>query len=135
MQNKPEITTQTLAASTVLKETLQDKLLGIYIHGSALDGALKPQSDIDLLAVIKNPLSAEERSKLLAALMQLSGRHPAQDIHERCLEVMIFIQAELAANEFPARVEFVYGEWLRDSFEAGEVPLPNNDPEYTLVLA
>ena len=118
-----------------MKETLQDKLLGIYIHGSALDGALKPQSDIDLLAVIKNPLSAEERSKLLAALMQLSGRHPAQDIHERCLEVMIFIQAELAANEFPARVEFVYGEWLRDSFEAGEVPLPNNDPEYTLVLA
>ncbi len=134
-KNEPEITAQTLATSTVLKETLKDKLLGIYIHGSALGGALKPQSDIDLLAIIKSPLSAEERSKLLAALMQLSGRHPAKSVNERCLEIMIFTQADLGANEFPARADFVYGEWLRDSFEAGEVPLPNSDPEYTLVLA
>ncbi len=67
--------------------------------------------------------------------MQLSGRHPAQNINERCLEVIFFTQADLAANEFPTRADFVYGEWLRDSFEAGEVPLPNSDPEYTLVLA
>lgn len=67
--------------------------------------------------------------------MQLSGHHPQQDIHERCHEVMIFTQADLGANEFPARADFVYGEWLRDSFEAGEVPLPNSDAEYTLVLA
>ncbi|MDM7853300.1 hypothetical protein QUF18_20350 [Pseudochrobactrum kiredjianiae] len=45
------------------------------------------------------------------------------------------VQWQVTTNEFPARAEFVYGEWLRDSFEAGEVPLPNNDPEYTLVLA
>ncbi|MCF7646431.1 DUF4111 domain-containing protein [Bacillus subtilis] len=134
-KTEPEITAQTLAASAILKEILQDKLLGIYIHGSALGGVLKPQSDIDLLTIIKSPLTAKERSRLLAALMQLSGRHPAQNIDERCLEVMIFTQADLAANEFPARADFVYGEWLRDSFEAGEVPLANSDPEYTLVLA
>ena len=45
-KTEPEITTQTLAASSILKEILQDKLLGIYIHGSALGGALKPQSDM-----------------------------------------------------------------------------------------
>ena len=134
-KTEPEITAQTLAASSILKEILQDKLLGIYIHGSALGGALKPQSDIDLLTVIKSSLNTEERTKLLAALLQLSGRHPAQNINERCLEVMFFTQADLTANEFPARADFVYGEWLRDSFEAGEVPLPNSDPEYTLVLA
>jgi streptomycin 3"-adenylyltransferase len=134
-KTEPEITAQTLAASSILKEILQDKLLGIYIHGSALGGALKPQSDIDLLTVIKSSLNTEERTKLLAALMQLSCRHPAQNINERCLEVIFFTQADLAANEFPARADFVYGEWLRDSFEAGEVPLPNSDPEYTLVLA
>ena len=134
-KTEPEITAQTLAASSILKEILQDKLLGIYIHGSALGGALKPQSDIDLLTVIKSSLNTEERAKLLTALIQLSGRHPAQNINERCLEVMFFTQADLTANEFPARADFVYGEWLRDSFEAGEVPLPNNDPEYTLVLA
>ena len=134
-KTEPEITAQTLAASSILKEILQDKLLGIYIHGSALGGALKPQSDIDLLTVIKSSLNTEERTKLLAALMQLSGCHPAQNINERCLEVMFFTQTDLTANEFPARADFVYGEWLRDSFEEGEVPFPNSDPEYTLVLA
>ena len=134
-KTEPEITAQTLAASAILIEILQDKLLGIYIHGSALDGALKPQSDIDLLTVIKSPLNTENRSKLLAALMQLSGRHPAHNINERCLEVMIFTQPDLAANEFPAHADFVYGEWLRDGFQAGEVPLPHSDPEYTLVLS
>lgn len=134
-KTEPEITAQTLAASAILKEILQDKLLGIYIHGSALGGALKPQSDIDLLTIIKSPLNTEERSRLLAAVMQLSGRHPAQNSDARCLEVMIFTQADLAANAFPARADFVYGEWLRDSFEAGDVPLPHSDPEYTLVLA
>ncbi len=134
-KNKPEITAQTLAASAILKEILQDKLLGVYLHGSALGGVLKPQSDIDLLTVIKSSLKTEERTKLLTALMQLSGRHPAQNIDKRCLEVMFFTQADLTASEFPARADFVYGEWLRDIFEAGEVPLPNSDPEYTLVLA
>lgn len=134
-KNEPEITVQALAASAILKEIIKDNLLGIYIHGSALGGALKPQSDIDLLVVVKNPLSTEVRSSLLSALMQLSGRHPVKSTNERCIEVMIFTQADLGANEFPARADFVYGEWLRDSFEAGEVPLPNSDSEYTLVLA
>ena len=44
-------------------------------------------------------------------------------------------QPDLAANEFPAHADFVYGEWLRDGFQAGEVPLPHSDPEYTLVLS
>lgn len=71
----------------------------------------------------------------MAALLQLSGRHPAQNINKRCLEVMIFTQADVAANEFPACADFVYGEWLCDNFDAGEVSSLNNDPEYTLVLA
>jgi len=36
---------------------------------------------------------------------------------------------------YPARAEFLYGEWLREQFEAGAVPEPQNDPEITLLLA
>jgi hypothetical protein len=48
---------------------------------------------------------------------------------------MVFLKTDLEAPAFPARAEFVYGEWLRDAFEAGQLPMPVRDPEYTLVLA
>jgi len=44
-------------------------------------------------------------------------------------------EKRIASPKFPARAEFVYGEWLRDAFEAGEIPLPVRHPEITLVLA
>jgi streptomycin 3"-adenylyltransferase len=48
---------------------------------------------------------------------------------------MVFLGDRLAPPAFPARSEFVYGEWLRKGFEAGAVPEPVSDPENTLILA
>ncbi|HHV67675.1 MAG TPA: DUF4111 domain-containing protein [Ochrobactrum intermedium] len=124
--------------STVLAELrriLKDSLLAVYLHGSAASGDLRPQSDIDLIAVVDRGMTADERAKFLASLLTLSGRHPAALNGTRCLEVMVFSRRDLAHHLFPARVEFVYGEWLRDAFEAGETPMPAHDPEFTLVLA
>lgn len=47
----------------------------------------------------------------------------------------MFCQAELNRSDYPARAEFVYGEWLWEAFEAGATPMPERDPEYTLVNA
>src|SRR5690606_34256793 len=38
-------------------------------------------------------------------------------------------------SAYPPRSEFIYGEWLRDAFEAGEVPKPTRDPELTVLIA
>lgn len=107
----------------------------VYLHGSAVNGGLRPNSDVDLLAVSDQPLTLETSAHLVDRLMQISGRHPASPGTPRCLEVMIFLQQDLAALSYPARCAFIYGEWLRDEFEAGTVPQPHADPEYTLVLA
>lgn len=135
MQTTPEKTEQGSATLATLRDMLGNNLLAVYLHGSAVLGELRPQSDIDLLAVVDRHLTEDERAALLASLLQLSGRHPAAPNGPRCLEVMVFSRLDLVHRVFPARAEFVYGEWLRDVFEAGGTPMPAYDPEFTLVLA
>ena len=135
MQVALQQTEQIQSALLILHRRLGDALLGVYLHGSAVSGGLKPQSDIDLLAVVQSKLTDGQRSGLLLDLLRLSGRHPAVLEGNRCLEVMVFCQAELSRGDYPARAEFVYGEWLREAFEAGETPMPDRNPENSLVIA
>lgn len=128
-------TDQMQAATAALQGVLGDALLAVYLHGSAASGKLRPQSDIDLLAVADRGMTDTQRKDLLAALLRISARHPAPAGGARCLDVMVFLLSDLFENDAPARTEFTYGEWLRDVFEAGETPTPSRDPEHTLVLA
>lgn len=135
MQTVPDQSKQVPAALAVLRDSLADCLGAVYLHGSAVSGGLRPQSDIDLLAVVDRRMTQSERATLLSSLLKLSGRHPSTPGGLRCLEVMVFTRPDLAAGLFPARAEFIFGEWLRDAFEAGETPVPAQNAEFTLVLA
>jgi streptomycin 3"-adenylyltransferase len=130
-----EQTDQVQAATEALCRLLGDSLLAVYLHGSAVLGGLRPQSDIDLLAVIRRPMADDQRRHLLSALLQMSGLHPAKPDGPRCIEVIVFHLPANGGPGFPARAEFTYGEWLRNRFEAGEMPVPTHDPENTLILA
>ena len=35
----------------------------------------------------------------------------------------------------PTKYEFMYGEWLREQVEKGEIPEPTFDPDLTILLA
>jgi predicted nucleotidyltransferase len=135
MQSAPYHTEQIQSALSILHRRLGDALLGVYLHGSAVSGGLQPESDIDLLAVTESKLTANQRNGLWMDLLRFPGRHPAVPGGARCLEVMVFRQSDLANGDYLARVEFVYGEWLREGFEAGERSMPERDPEYSLVIA
>lgn len=126
---------QVQTALRFLQELLGENLLAVYLHGSAVSSGLKPQSDIDLLVCIKQSLPDETRKKLLAFLLNLSSTYPARPEAARCLEVIIFTLDELKNPHFPAMADFIYGEWLRESFLEGELPEPVADPEMTLILA
>ena len=130
-----EQTNQIRAATAALQSVLGDALLAVYLHGSAVSGGLQPQSDIDLLAIVDRVMGDDQRNDLMKALLRISARHPAVPGGPRCIEVMVFVLSDLSEIGFPARAEFVYGEWLRDEFEAGGMPIPTRHPEYTLVLA
>lgn len=110
-------------------------LSGVYLHGSAVAGGLRPASDVDLLLVVNQPTTHAVRASLVSKLMEVSGRHPAKSDGPRPLELIAFLRTDLAASVYPARADFVYGEWLRAEFEAGAVPEPVSDPEFTLLLA
>jgi hypothetical protein len=67
--------------------------------------------------------------------MKISGTYPNRPGEPRCIELSIMLKSELAAPEYPARSEFLYGEWLRGHIEKGAVPEPLSDPGVTLMLA
>jgi streptomycin 3"-adenylyltransferase len=118
-----------------LRDRFGPSLAAVYLHGSAVAGGLRKRSDIDLLAVVGSALSASERTGLSADLMSVSGLYPSDPMGRRPLEVIIFQLADLQPLPYPARTEFVYGEWLRQSLESGAVPHADVSPEYTLLLA
>lgn len=122
-------------ALEILYGTFEDALVAVYLLGSVVSGELRPQSDVDILAIIDAPMTDDQRRHLLAELLEASGRHPAVAGGPRPLEVVVFLDTDLAPPAFPARAEFIYGEWLRGDFEAGQVPLAVADPEHTLLLA
>lgn len=118
----------------LLRRLLGRILAAVYLHGSAVAGGLRPKSDLDLLAVVERPLAMAARRELVAGLLNISA-YPYVKGGLRPLELIIFERAALSGAACPARAEFVYGEWLREAFEAGTVPMPVSDPELTLVLA
>lgn len=112
-----------------------ERLLAVYLHGSAVSSGLQHQSDIDIIAVVDRPLTGIDRDALLDSLLMLSGGYPSAPSEPRCLELAIFSRPELSAHRFPVRAELVYGEWLRAAFEAGEPPMPVQSDELTILLA
>lgn len=119
----------------ILDGLFRGSLLAAYLHGSAVSGGLRPQSDIDFLAIIDSPMTKAQRLQLLSASLKASVPHPAPPGDLRCIELMVFLESEVSSSNYPSTAEFVYGEWLRTSFESGELPVPVADSGNTLALA
>ena len=138
-EDKTKVPTLASQALVILQNCFGNSLLAVYLHGSAVAGGLRPNSDVDLLVIIDQPTTHAVRERLVKELMRVSGRYPASQGDPRPLELMVFQRADLSALDHPARSEFrsefVYGEWLRGDFEAGVIPAPVSDPELTLLLA
>jgi len=61
--------------TSILSEILENKLVGVYVHGSATTkGFSFEQSDIDYIAVIESPLSDEERQLLSQRFLAVFGK-------------------------------------------------------------
>jgi predicted nucleotidyltransferase len=58
----------------VVREILGADAIGAYLHGSAVLGGLKPNSDIDVLAISRRPTTDAEKARLIARLTEISRR-------------------------------------------------------------
>lgn len=114
----------------LLRSTLGDSLLGVYLHGSATLGGLRPHSDVDVLAVVRESASHRQRRVLVEELLTVSGVGPGL----RPVELTLVVQGDVRPWRYPPVCDFLYGEWLRGDFERGVTPGRGPGPDLAPVL-
>lgn len=123
------------ATLAVLDAVLGANVVGAYLYGSAVDGGLRPASDLDLLVVVAQPTTRDERRRLAAGLLPIS-RRGLRPPEWRPLEVTVVEQADVMPLRVAPRTDFQYGEWLRGALDAGEVdPAEPHNPDLLILLA
>jgi len=103
-----------------LRDALGEELIGAYLHGSAVLGGLRAQSDVDVLAVSNRQTTPGEKRRIVGRLLALSGTDsgPAPP---RPVELTLVIWSEIRPWRYPPTMDFQYGEWWREEFERGEL--------------
>lgn len=99
----PSIQCQTEAACRLITRVTGDTLRAIHLYGSAVAGGLKPNSDIDLLVTICQPLTEAQRAMLMQELLALSSP-PGASAEKRALEVTVVLYSaagSLVFSTFP----------------------------------
>lgn len=123
-----------IQALKIVEELLGSSIVGVYLFGSAVNGGLRINSDVDVLVVVNHSLPEVSRKKLTDKLMLLSGKIGNTD-SVRPLEVTVINHCDVVPWRYPPRIEFIYGEWLRSEFEKGQIQEPTYDPDLAIVLA
>jgi streptomycin 3"-adenylyltransferase len=126
--------TQTDDVLALLHSVLGGAVTGVYLHGSAVLGRLRPRSDLDLLAITARPATDPERRALLAGLLAISGRARVRP-DDRPVELSVAVAGDLRPWRFPPVIDFEYGEWLRADYEAGIVPARRPSPDLAILVA
>jgi len=127
-------TDQITAVSTVVQDVLGQAIAGMYLFGSALVGGLRPASDLDLLVVTERPTTEWERALLVRRLTPISSRSARPDTWKP-VELTVVVGSEVRPWRHPARMEFQFGEWLRQELEAGAVPGPQENPDLAVLIS
>lgn len=93
-----------------VQDILEDRLTGLYLHGSLAMGGFNPnRSDIDLLGVTRIPLTREEKMKLANMFVAYSSNpYP--------VEVSFFNESQLMDWSHPSRYDFHYSEFWRTRY-------------------
>ena len=66
---------------TIFTEILQEKLTGVYLHGSLALGCFTWETgDIDFLAVVNTPLTHPEKTAIIRSLLELNKQAPPKGI-------------------------------------------------------
>lgn len=128
-----DLSAQVSQARDLIERHLGPTLLAAYLHGSALDGGLKPCSDLDLLVVVAAPPDEATRRALLRELLDVSAP-PAHSPSLRALEVTVVVHSDVVPWRYPARRQLQFGEWLRQDIGAGIFEPAVLDPDLAILL-
>ena len=91
---------------------LQEKLVGIYVHGSiAFRCFTWENSDIDFLVVVKESLSQTEKEALISTLLSLDEYAP-----EKGFEMSVVLQSVCKPFVYPTPYELHYSNSYRERY-------------------
>uniref|UniRef100_UPI00255738B5 aminoglycoside adenylyltransferase family protein n=1 Tax=Escherichia coli TaxID=562 RepID=UPI00255738B5 len=105
-------------ARAVIERHLAATLDTIHLFGSAIDGGLKPDSDIDLLVTVSAAPNDSLRQALMLDLLKVTSP-PGDGGTWRPLELTVVARSEVVPWRYPARRELQFGEWLRHDILSG----------------
>ncbi|MBF4693764.1 aminoglycoside adenylyltransferase domain-containing protein [Fusibacter ferrireducens] len=95
---------------------IRENLIGIYIHGSyAMDSFYYEYSDIDLLIVVKKPLSYITKRQFVEELIKLSKRGPQKGI-----ELSIILEEDVKKMIHPLKFDFHFSNAHIERYEKDE---------------
>jgi predicted nucleotidyltransferase len=103
-----------------VRDVLGDDLVGAYVHGSAVLGGFRPDSDIDVVVVSTRRSTADEKRRLIDLLLSISGKR-ASLRPGRPIELDIVVESEIRPWRYPPPFDFHYSELWRDRFESEEL--------------
>lgn len=109
------------------------EVVAMALVGSSADGGLRPDSDLDLLILTRRSLSTAERSTLVNRLLQVSGSR-ATVAPGRPIELTSLRLGDVVPWRYPATRDFLYGEWLRQQYLAGQLPRPEHDSNLPVLI-
>lgn len=129
-----EVQQQLKDSIELLKVILGPDLLAVYLYGSALVGGLQKYSDIDLFVVTNRVTTSEEKTRLVANLLQISGVYMKSS--KLPIEMTLVEKTMINPWRYPPHFDFQYGEWLRKSFENGIIEpwISNEMPDLALII-
>jgi len=111
-----------------------DTVAGAYLYGSAVDGGLRPDSDLDFFVVSERPIQREERAGLVGRLSPISD-HRTRPPTWRPVELTVVVRSDVCPWRYPPRMDFQYGEWLRSDLEAGNLdPQSELNPDLAVLI-
>ena len=128
-----EVVSQLSAVCDVLRSRLADQLLAVHLYGSAVDGGLKPSSDLDLMVSVAQPLTEGRRNELMHELLHHSAA-PGSSRLLRALEVTVVAIGEVVPWRYPPRREMQFGEWLREDILGGRIEPEMLDADLAILL-
>ena len=109
-----------------VREVLGHDLVGAYLHGSAVLGGLRPDSDIDVVVVSASRTTRDEKRAMIDLLLGLSGDRTSPTAG-RPIELDIVMASVIRPWRYPPTFDFHYSELWRDRFESGDVePWPSD---------
>lgn len=116
----------------VVDAVLGERVVAAALFGSATAGGLRPDSDLDVLAIVGEPLVDGDAERLVAGLLPVSGRRAERP--GRPVELTVVARVDVVPWRFPPRRQLQYGEWLRDEATAGVIAPPTIDPDLAILL-